>query len=67
MRWDGDERGEGIADAAQFADGAAELLAAMQRTGTRRWHSRSSPGIVDEAPFDPHGHTLRLSVATGLR
>jgi hypothetical protein len=24
-------------------------------------------GIVDEAPFAPHGHTLRLSVASSLR
>jgi hypothetical protein len=30
-RWDGDERGDGVADAAQFADGAAELVAAMRR------------------------------------
>jgi hypothetical protein len=144
MRWDGDERGEGVADAAQFADGAAELLAAMQRpnwvTEQPELHllphleracdslplelleARTSDdgsydvelawrggeagigairatvfallggiaepasyvrqrrtdgdatlafevvtGIVDEAPFDPHGHTLRLSVATDLR
>jgi len=30
-RWDGDERGDGVADAAQFVDGAAELIAAMRR------------------------------------
>lgn len=30
-RWDGDERGDGIADARDFVEGAAELLAAMQR------------------------------------
>ena len=30
-RWDGDERGDGVADASQFADGATELLAAMRR------------------------------------
>lgn len=33
-RWDGDERGEGVADASQFADGAAELIEAMRR---RNW------------------------------
>lgn len=30
-RWDGDERADGVADAGQFVEGAAELLAAMQR------------------------------------
>src|SRR5262249_13837966 len=30
-RWDGDERGDGVADAAAFADGATELIAAMRR------------------------------------
>ena len=33
-RWDGDERGEGIADARSFAPGAAELVEAMQ---SRNW------------------------------
>jgi hypothetical protein len=142
-RWDGDERGDGIADARDFVEGAAELLAAMQRpnwvaeqpelhllphleraceslplqildaqssedgsyevqlrwTGEqagiglirasifsllggiaepssyiRQRRTESAPGspatlifevvtgIVDETPFKPHGHTLRLSV-----
>ena len=30
-RWDGDERGDGVADASRFADGADELIAAMRR------------------------------------
>jgi hypothetical protein len=30
-RWEGDERGDGVADAAQFVDGAAELVTAMRR------------------------------------
>ena len=30
-RWDGDERGDGVADATEFLDGAAELIAAMRR------------------------------------
>jgi len=30
-RWDGDERGEGVADAAAFAGGAVELVEAMGR------------------------------------
>jgi hypothetical protein len=30
LRWDGDERGEGVADATAFADGAAELIDAMR-------------------------------------
>ena len=30
-RWDDDERGEGVADASQFAEGASELIAAMRR------------------------------------
>ena len=142
-RWDGDERGDGVADAAQLADGAAELVAAMRRpnwvaeqpevhllahlegaceslpfeiletrtlddgsfdvqlawTGVeagvgsiraaifsllgvisepvsyirqRRMESSDGSdvtlafdvvtGILDEMPFKPHGHTLRLSV-----
>ena len=146
-RWDGDERGEGVADAARFLDGAAELIAAMRRpnwvaeqpemhllphleraceslpfrildartshdgsyevrlcwTGDepgvgviraaifsllgavaevssyirqRRTESREGSGrtltfevvtgIVDEAPFKPHGHALRLTVADTL-
>jgi hypothetical protein len=31
LRWDGDERGEGVADATAFADGAVELIDAMRR------------------------------------
>ena len=146
-RWDGDERGDGVADAAKFLDGAAELIAAMQRpnwvaeepevhllphleqaceplplrivdartmddgsyevrldwTGDdggvgairtsiftllsgiaepssyirqRRTDSDDGSGvaltfdvvtgIVDEVPFKPHGHTLRLRVAAAL-
>ena len=142
-RWDGDERGTGVADAREFVEGAAELLAAMQQPNwvaeqpelhllphleraceslplqildarsaddgsyevqlrwtekqvgvglirasifsllgeiaepssyirQRRTESvRGSPttltfevvtGIVDEIPFKPHGHTLRVSV-----
>jgi hypothetical protein len=30
-RWDGDERGDGVADAAQFVDGAVELISAMRQ------------------------------------
>jgi len=29
QRWDGDERGEGVADAGPFVEGASELIAAM--------------------------------------
>lgn len=139
-RWDGDERGDGVADAGPFVEGAAELVAAMQRPNwvseepdvhllphlqqaceslpleilaTRtsddgcyevqlRWTGEGAgvgvvraavfgllggiaepasyvrqrrtestfrfevvTGIVDEQPFTPHGHTLRLDVATG--
>ena len=31
LRWDGDERGEGVADAAAFASGAVQLVDAMRR------------------------------------
>jgi hypothetical protein len=142
-RWDGDGRGDGVADATEFVDGVAELIAAMRRpnwvaedpelhllphleraceslplriidartssdgsydirlgwTGeqpgvgairaaiftllgavaevsshVRQRRSQSSDGsgerltfdvvtgIVDETPFKPHGHTLRLHV-----
>jgi hypothetical protein len=83
MRWDADERGEGVADAARFADDADELTAAMRRANwvaepasyIRQRRSEDGAtltfevvtGIVDEGPFTPHGHTLRLSVAPGLR
>ena len=30
LRWDGDERGEGVADATSFTDGAVELIDAMR-------------------------------------
>ena len=144
-RWDGDERGDGVADAGQFVEGAAELIAAMQQPNwvaegpevhllphlehaceslplqilaartsddgsyevQLRWtreetgvgvirasifsllgeiaeptsyirQRRADPtpgsaarlsfevvtGIVDETPFKPHGHTLRLEVVT---
>lgn len=33
MRWDGDERGHGIADATSFAPGATELVDAMRGDG----------------------------------
>ena len=146
-RWDGDERGDGVADATQFVDGAEELIAAMRRpnwvseqpelhllphleraceslplrileartmddgsyevqlgwTGDEAGvgvirasifsllggiaepssyirQRRTDPtessgaaltfdvvtGIVDDVPFKPHGHTLRLSVAATL-
>ena len=139
QRWDGDERGDGVADAAKFVDGATELIAAMRRpnwvaeqpelhllphleqackplpleilaartmedgsyevqldwtgdeprvgairatifsllggiaepsTYVRQRRSDVAltfdvvTGIVDDMPFKPHGHTLRLSVAT---
>jgi hypothetical protein len=144
-RWDEDERGEGVADASHFAEGASQLIAAMRRpnwvaeqpelhllphlqqacealplrildahtsddgaydvqlswTGQEvgvgairasifgllgsiaesssyiRQRRRSTDdrsggmltfevvtGMVDETPFEPHGHTLRLIVAT---
>jgi hypothetical protein len=144
-RWDDDERGEGVADASQFADAASELIAVMRRPNWvaeqpelhllphlqhacealpfRILDARTSEdgvydvqlswtghevgigairasifallgsiaesssyirqrrtgtddgsnamlifevvtGMVDEMPFKPHGHTLRLSVAT---
>ena len=144
-RWDGDERGDGVADAKAFVDGATELITAMRRpnwvaeqpeahllphleeacaelplqivdartvddgsyrvqlawTGDepgvgairasifsllgsiaepssfiRQQRTESSgasvlrfdvvTGIVDEMPFKPHGHTLRLTVTAGL-
>ena len=137
LRWDGDKRGDGVADAAQFVEGAEELVAAMRRPNwvaeqpeqhlllhleraceslplqildarvlddgdyevrlrstddeagvgairasvfcllgaiaetssyirQRRTESTLTfevvTGIVEEVPFKPHGHTLRLSV-----
>jgi hypothetical protein len=92
-RWDDDQRGDGVADAAGFLAGAEELIAAMRRPNwvaeepevlggivepagyIRQWRTRAHEdtggtltfdvvtGIVDEVPFKPHGHTLRLSIA----
>ncbi len=139
QRWDGDKRGDGLADAAKFVDGATELVAAMGRPNwvaerpevhllphleqackplpleildartmedgsyeVQLYWTGDEPGvgairatifsllggiaesstyvrqqrtdvaltfdvvtgIVDDVPFKPHGHTLRLSVAT---
>lgn len=135
-RWDGDERGDGVADATKFLDGATELITAMRRPNwvaeepevhllphlqqaceslpleildartvddgsydiRLRWTGEETgvgviraaifsllggiaepssyirqrrtdsltfeviTGIVDEVPFKPHGHTLRLTV-----
>ena len=44
MRWDGDTRGRGVADATAFADGATELIASMR-----------TPDWVAE---DPESHLL---------
>jgi hypothetical protein len=51
-RWEGDERGEGVADARGYVRGASELVAAMQ-----------APGWVAE---QPEKHLLRhLEAACG--
>ena len=52
-RWDGDERGRGVADGGAFAAGAEELLEAM---GTPDWVAEEP-----EAHLLPH---LRRSVAS---
>ena len=107
-RWDGDERGDGVADAslpleileARTTDegsydvrlgwtvdgaGAGAIRAAVfsllggiaepasyvrqRRTDASNGSKETGlrfdvvTGIVDEDPFKPHGHTLRLSVA----
>jgi hypothetical protein len=46
LRWDGDERGEGVADATAFAAGAVELVDAMRRP---RWVAENP-----EAHLLPH-------------
>ncbi len=71
LRWTRDEAGVGLIRASVFS-----LLGAIAETSSyvrqRRPESRpGSPvtltfdvvtGIVDEVPFRPHGHTLRLTV-----
>ena len=72
-RWDGDERGEGVADAGAFVTGAVELIEGMRRPG---WVSeepevhlfphiehrcRTLPfEIVDASPSDEGSFELRL-------
>lgn len=72
LRWTGGETGVGAIRASIFTllGGIAEPASYVRqrRTGS---HEDSDgtltfdvvTGIVDEVPFKPHGHTLRLSVA----
>jgi hypothetical protein len=55
MRWDGDTRGRGVADATAFVDGAAELVASMR---TPEWvaeepESHLLPHLRDAAEGGP--------------
>lgn len=72
LAWTGDEAGIGVVRASIFG-----LLGAIAEPATyirqRRTGSgdgsqevlifEAVTGVVDEDPFKPHGHTLRLSVA----
>jgi hypothetical protein len=73
LGWTGDETGAGVIRASMFG-----LLGSIAEPSSyirqRRTDSGDGPnatltfdvvtGIVDEMPFKPHGHTLRLSVET---
>jgi hypothetical protein len=72
LGWTGDEAGVGAVRASVFAllGGIAEPASYVRQ---RRSDTNGSgrlltfdvvTGIVDEMPFKPHGHTLRLSVVT---
>ena len=73
LGWTGDEAGVGVIRASIFG-----LLGSIAESSSYVRQRRTNPrdgyttmltfdvvtGMVDEAPFKPHGHTLRLSVAT---
>lgn len=66
LGWTGDGGGVGVIRAAMFA-----LLGSVAEPSSYIRQRRTDgvltfdvvTGIVDETPFEPHGHTLRLSVA----
>lgn len=73
LGWTGDEAGVGIIRASIFG-----LLGSIAESSSYVRQRRTDPadgsdvmltfdvvtGVVDEMPFKPHGHTLRLSVAS---
>ena len=67
LEWTGDEPGVGAIRATIFS-----LLGGIAEPSTYVRQHRTDvaltfdvvTGIVDDVPFKPHGHTLRLSVAT---
>jgi hypothetical protein len=72
LRWTGDERSVGVVRAAVFnlVAGIAETSSYVRQRRTARTDCAAEmlmfevvTGIVDETPFKPHGHTLRLTVA----
>ena len=56
-RWVIDERGHGVADAREFADGARELVAAMETV-----REEVSFRLLGDPVGAPHGHTVRFRV-----
>jgi hypothetical protein len=72
-RWDDDERGEGVADAIRasmfrllgsIAEPSSCIRQRRTGSGDEMLTFDVVTGIVDEMPFEPHRHTLRLSVTT---
>jgi hypothetical protein len=65
LRWTGDEAGVGAVRAAIFSllGGIAEQASYIRQLRTQESLTfEVVTGIVDETPFKPHGHTLRVSV-----
>jgi hypothetical protein len=65
LRWTGDKPGVGVIRAAIFSllGGIAEMVTYVrQRRTDGTLTFEVVTGFVDEAPFKPHGHTLRLVV-----
>ena len=75
LDWTGDEPGVGVIRAAIYgllggiAEGSSYVR--QRRTATSEGSGETLTfevvtGIVDETPFKPHGHTLRLTVSAVL-
>ena len=78
-RWDGDERGRGIASGESHAPHARRLLQALERPDwvTEEPHVHewvdgdavvfdvATGSVDDDAHFAPHGHLLRLRIQAG--
>jgi hypothetical protein len=60
-RWEGDERGRGIADAATFVAETASYVRQRRDDGVLVFEFVTGMG-GDDSHFSPHGHAVRFRV-----